>query len=194
MRKALNENPIAQLAVVGVLLVVAGFMVMKAMKKDSPPPAPTLGSEGTTVVTDEATGSLSAQTTASVSGTVPVVPGPALPPAVSRAHRTGKVVAVLVVRGGGVDDRLLRASIATLRSNPGVAVFGTRASGVARYARITQGVNLDRVPALVVVRPRRGAGGAAKAEVSYGYRSAESVAQTVRDALYRGPEVGYSPE
>jgi hypothetical protein len=129
-----------------------------------------------------------------VGAATPVVPAPPLPREVGAARAAGKVLALLVVRAGGDDDRLLRGAVTRLRSVPGLALFTTRAEGIARYARITQGAQVDRVPALVVVRPPQTPAGLATAEVRYGFREAQSVVQAVRDLLYRGPAVGYSPE
>ena len=36
MRKALNDNPVVQIAVVGVLIVFVGLFLMLSMKKKSP--------------------------------------------------------------------------------------------------------------------------------------------------------------
>jgi hypothetical protein len=48
-------------------------------------------------------------------------------------------------------------------------------------------VDVNRVPALVVIEPKRATdGGMPEASVSYGFRSAESVLQAIRDAGYRG--------
>jgi hypothetical protein len=210
MRKALNDNPVAQIAIVGVLLVVVGLVAMGAMKKDSGSAAPASPvAEGSTVGPTEsattesppspsdptltgATTTAPADGTVAVSSAVPEVPAPPLPPRVQHAADAGKVFVLLVVRGGGEEDRLLRRSVVRLRGLPGLALFTTRAKGIARYAGITQGVSVNRVPALVVVKPE--GPGSATAEVSYGFRSAESVVQALRDALYEGPTVGYSPD
>ena len=68
-----------------------------------------------------------------------------------------------------------------------VALFIVSARGIARYSRITQGVDVERVPALIVIRPKKLAdGGLPEASVSYGYRGPESIKQAVRDANYDG--------
>jgi hypothetical protein len=199
MRDAINNNPIAQMAVVGVLLVVAGFVLMSGPLKKEEAAAPAAGAPeaGTTPPAAGVAPPL-AGATAPVAGaagaTVPVVPGRPLPREVAAAREAGKVLALLVVRAGGHDDRLLRAAVAKLRGVPGLALFATRAEGIARYAQITQGAKLNRVPALVVVRPPEAPAGVPTAEVRYGFRDAESVVQAVRDLLYRGPTVGYSPD
>ena len=57
-----------------------------------------------------------------------------------------------------------------------------------------EAVGLNRVPALVVVRPKDVAGAPPQAQVSYGFRSSQSVVQAVRDALYKGKDdVPYHP-
>jgi hypothetical protein len=218
MRNAINNNPIAQIAVIGVLLVVAGLVVFGGVltKKSSSPPAPaapgtavapgTPGAPATTAppapgTTDPA--AVPATPTdptavgaapATTAGALPVVPGPPLPPRLQAAYGDGKVVVLLVHRGGGIDDKMVAQTVHRLHSVAGVAVFTTLAQGIARYTRITQGVDVNRVPALVVVRPRDLTGGTPTAEVRYGFTSPASVVQEVRDALYNGPTVGYAPD
>jgi hypothetical protein len=110
-----------------------------------------------------------------------------LPKPVARAYADGKAIVLFVFRNHGIDDAAVRASVAQLRGRPDLAVFVTHAAGISRYARITEGVNVNQVPALVVVRPRQLAHGTPTATVSYGFRGPDSVEQAVRDGLYRGP-------
>jgi hypothetical protein len=218
MRNAINNNPIVQIALVGVLLVVVGMVVFGGVlsKKSSAPPPPaapgTAVAPGTTAVpattappapgtTDPAAvpaapidPTTGAPAPATTSGVLPVVPGPPLPPRVQAAYGDGKVVVLLVHRGGGIDDKMVEQTVIRLHSVPGVAVFTTLARGIARYTRITQGADVNRVPALVVVRPRDLTAGTPTAEVRYGFTSPASVVQEVRDALYNGPTVGYAPD
>jgi hypothetical protein len=78
---------------------------------------------------------------------------------------------------------------------PDVALFMTNAGHVSRYSRIASGVNLDRVPALIVLRPEKLANGTPTATVSYGFRGPQSVTQAIADALYKGPtNVPYYPK
>jgi hypothetical protein len=75
-----------------------------------------------------------------------------------------------------------------------VAVFVAESKNVASYSRIAEGVNLDRVPALVVLEPKRQVQGELPAAtISYGYRGPESVNQAVQDILYDGKELPYHP-
>ncbi len=77
-----------------------------------------------------------------------------------------------------------------------LAVFTTRASGIVDYSRITQGAEVSRVPALIVIRPKKFTDGPLPtATVSYGFRSAASVNQAVEDALYKGrSDLPYYPK
>jgi hypothetical protein len=203
MRKALNDNPTVQIAVIGVLVVAVGLFMMTNLKKGSG------GSTGATATSASATPGAAAGAAAPVpvpgtaapaagstvapppvsSATVPpdaLVPGPGLPRPVVAAWKGGNAVVLLVVRGSGIDDRLVRGSVESLSGEPNVSVFVTRAEGVARYSRITQGVGVNRVPALVVVRPRHSRNAVPEAQVSYGFRNSQSVVQAVHDALYTG--------
>lgn len=196
MRKAINDNPVAQIAVVGVLIVVAGLLLTtRVFNKDEsakPAGAGTLA-VGTTAAPPTASGTsaLAAAPSTAVAGSIPTVLGPPLPDRVTSAQRDGKAVVLLVIRRGGIEDRLVAGAVARLRGDRRLAVFVVPAAQISRFARITQGAGVSRVPALVVVKP---GAGTPEARVSYGFRSAESIVQAVRDALYRGPTVPYSPD
>jgi hypothetical protein len=212
VREAINNNPIAQVAVLGgLLLAVALFMMMsKKGSSDSAstdssatatpatssaPAASTPSATGGTAVAPGATGSAPAlpPTTGSV-GPDALVPGPGLPRPFISAWKDGDTVVLLVVRPHGIDDRLVRSSVRSLSSDRGVSVFVTRADKVARYSRITQGVGVSQAPALVVVRPKRVSGSVPEAQVSYGFRDTQGVVQTVHDAAYPGKDdLPYSP-
>jgi hypothetical protein len=215
MRKALNENPTVQIAVIGVLILVVGLFFLMHKKKGSEPAASTgapaatadasVAASGTTAAvtpSPSATGSAApaAPATSSVSvtsGTVTpdaLIPGPGLPKKIVDAWQGGDAIVLLIVRGGGIDDRLVRGSVQSLSGDSGTTVFVARAKDVARYSRITQGVGVNRAPALVVVRPRDVSGSVPQAQVSYGFRNSQSVVQAVHDALYTGRDnLPYSP-
>jgi len=118
-----------------------------------------------------------------------------LPKPVTDAFEANRTVVLLFVRNGGIDDRLVRNSVDHLRGTlPAVSAFVVPADRIARYAAIAQGVAVDRVPALVVVRPKRlDRDGIPVASVSYGFQSPESVVQAAIDAGYRGPTIDYHP-
>ncbi len=223
MRKALNDNPVVQVAVLAALVVLVGFLLLtRVMSKsdgsDSAPtptstsagatatPAPTDGST-TQATPDASTGTIppSAASTTSVTpdtteappsvGSASVAPsvsskltaGPGLPQSVARAYADDKAIVLLIFRRKGIDDTAVHASVERLRGRNDLAVFAAHAGHIARYSRITEGVDVNRVPALIVVRPRRLADGTPTATVSYGFRGPDSVEQAVRDALYKGP-------
>ena len=102
---------------------------------------------------------------------------------------------LLIVRENGIDDQTVGGTVEALRSRADTAVFVTPAAGIAKYSRITQGVDVERTPALVVVRPRRLTEGPTPvATVSYGFRGPQSVDQAVDDALYAGAtDIPYYP-
>ena len=206
MRKAINENRTVQLALVGVLALLGGLFLLKGMgggdsSAATAPVAPTdagvapaTGAPSTTApATDPATGAAlptSSTTAAPTSGTgVPanLVPGPGLPKGLVPAYKRGKAIVLLVRRAGGTDDAFVHSSVVLLHALPIAKVYVTKAKGIARYAWLTQGVNVTDLPALVVLRPRKLTGGKAVATVSYGFRDAPSVLQAVKDAVYRGP-------
>ena len=215
MRKAINENPTVQIALVAGLLLVAALMFLMGplKKKDEPAAtaagaAPAVGSTASDVVPGAAapaTGAPAAATPAAPATTAPttgatgtvspeaLIPGPGLPRDVAQAWARGNAIVLLIVKEGARDDELVQASVNSL-SKPGVSVFVAPASKVARYSRITQGVGVNRVPALVVVRPRSVSGATPQAIVSYGFRDSQSVVQAVNDALYDGrDDVPYHP-
>jgi len=69
-----------------------------------------------------------------------------------------------------------------------VATFVVPAKKIADYASVTVGLDVNQVPALIVLRPKDLSHGAPQASVLYGYQTPESVYRAVRDAVYTGPE------
>jgi hypothetical protein len=221
MRKAINDNPMVQIGVIGLLVVVVGFFLLTQMGKGSstsstsstaasvaPDASATPSDSSATATTPPA----STATTPSVSApsTTPAAPagsaaapaaagefvaGPGLPRPVVQAYNADKVVVLLVVRRGGIDDDAVKASVERMSGLPDTAVFLTNAGHVSRYSRIASGVDLDRVPALIVLRPQKLTHGTPTATVSYGFRGPASVAQAIADAVYNGPtNVPYYPK
>ena len=195
MREKLNENPAAQVGVVAVLLVLAAVFFLGKMGGASEEE----GEEGG-AITPAATAAIA---TAEVGPGSPLpalpVPGsgpgspPPLPRSVLNAFDSGQTVVLLFVRRGGIDDHLTTLATRRLEGLSGVAPFVVPVDRIAHYASIAQGVDLNRVPALVVIRPRRLAEGVPSASVSYGFQSPESVVQAVIDAGYTGPTLSYHP-
>jgi hypothetical protein len=116
-----------------------------------------------------------------------------LPAPVTHAYDAGKTVVLLIVRDGGIDDKLVSASTNRLSDFHDVSLFVVPAKQISRYAAITLGVEVQRVPALVVMRPRDLSDGVPQASVIYGFQSSQSIEQAIRDASYDGPEATYHP-
>ncbi|MHC4411139.1 MAG: hypothetical protein ACYS0F_19285 [Planctomycetota bacterium] len=218
MRDALNNNPMVQagvLGVVGVVFVVLMFTTV--LKKDD------AGGSGSAATQDQPAVDGSADATVQVApdpatgsdlrpapnSAVPVTP--ATPPAgggsgeglvsskglpedvlVALARR--QAVALLVIDPKGISDRTVRAYTERLGSRDDVAVFVVDAKDIADYSRITQGVSVSRAPALVVIRPRGRKSDALVATVAYGFRGPKSVETALEDAFYKGGSVPSYPE
>ena len=205
MRDKLNNSPAAQIVIVVVLLLGAGYFILGGMgggeEEEAASTEATVAIAGTNA-TGTATGATpgeavegavegaveAATSELSSSAGIPAsVPAPPLPRPVTAAYEADKTVVVLIVHDGGLDDRIVAKASAGLRSMPEVALFVVPASQVSRYAAITLGVDVNRVPALIVMRPKRLSEGVPQASVSYGFQSPQSVVQAVKDASYNGP-------
>jgi hypothetical protein len=189
MREKLNENPLAQVGLIAVLLVV-GIVMLTSMGG---------GGESESEPEAESSGTTTSAPAITPAGETPVTgsaaPPPAPPPprAVTAAYEAGETVVLLIVREGGIDDHMVREDTGALEGISNVALFVVPAKEIARYAAITEGAGVNRVPALVVLRPKALSHGAPTASVSYGYQGAESVVQAVVDARYKGHTLSYHP-
>lgn len=210
MREKLNDNPVAQVGVVLVLVAVAAFMFLKPGGGESEEEAsPELG--GPTVATVNgatATGATPGEAVEGAieslgesgavgaeSGAMPTsVPAPPPPQEFTAAYDSGKTVVLLVVHDGGIDDRLTATAASVLTALPEVKLIPVPVKKLPRYAAVTVGLELNRVPALVVLKPKRLSGGTPQATVDYGFQTPESILLAVADANYEGPEVTYHPE
>jgi hypothetical protein len=199
MREQLNSNPMVQLGIVGVLLLVVAVFLMSGgggeQEESSAPSEATpavAGSEApaTSEAGAEGTGSLTTSLSAlsQSAATAPPPPAPVL-----NAWKANKTLVLLFVRDGGIDDRQVKSATASLARFPDAAVFTVPAAKISRYAAITEGVGVDRVPALVVVTPKHLKKTVPTASVSYGFQSPQSVAQAVIDAGYEGKTLDYHP-
>jgi hypothetical protein len=193
MREKLNSNPLAQAAVIGVLLISAGFFLLSTMghsgEEESEAPE---GSATTLTTTAEAASPASLAAALSAVGPS-ASDAPPLPRPVLAAWHSNKTLVLLFVRSAGIDDRLVAATTKGLAALPEVVSFVVPAEQIFRYAAITEGVGVERVPALVVVRPKDLNQQLPTASVSYGYQTPQSVVQAVIDAGYKGPTIDYHP-
>jgi hypothetical protein len=208
MRKALNENPVVQIGALAALALLVGFLLITRMshKSSESSSATTTGATAAPTSSSEssvapATSGTDATSVAPATTAPPVtagasagatagqfVAGPGLPAPVVQAYKANRVVVLLVVRRNGIDDDAVKSSVESMAGSANVALFVSNAGHIARYSRIAAGVNVDRVPALIVLRPRSLTDGPVpEATVSYGFRGPDSVAQSIRDALYKGP-------
>jgi hypothetical protein len=213
VRKAINDNPAVQIGVLALLALLVGFLVLTRMShKSSESSTPSATSSASTATPSLPSSDASSGADATAVAPTPTSPsiaaggtaagpagkfvaGPGLPPAVVDAYKANRVVVLLVVRRNGIDDEAVKSSVESMAGAANVALFVTHAGHIARYSRIASGVNVDRVPALIVLRPRNLTHGVPTAMVSYGFRSPESVAQAIHDATYKGPtNVPYYPK
>lgn len=206
MREKLNSNPLMQMAVIGVLLLGTGFFVLSSMGGGGESEPTSTVTNSASVSTPSGEASVSATVSAPAEGAVaaapaapesiasaPEVPAPPLPHAVTAAFASNRTVALLIVRKGAYEDKVLSHEFRHVRAMPRVSAFTVPARRIARYAAITQGLEVDRVPALIVVRPKHLDRGVPVASVSYGIQSINSAKQAVRDARYKGPTLSYHP-
>jgi hypothetical protein len=210
MREKLNDNPMAQVALVGILIVLAAVMFLKPTGGGEEEAGSTeatvavAGSEATGTATGATPGEAveaavegaveTATAEASAAAASAAIPAPPMPGPVARAYNSGKTVVLLVVHDDGIDDRLVRSTIGRVEAFPNVALFVLPAKQIAHYAAITLGAQVQQVPALVTLRPRGLSGGVPQASVDYGFQTAQSVVQAVVDARYKGPEASYYPD
>jgi hypothetical protein len=201
MREQINNNPLAQIGIIGILLVAVGIFAMSSMGGGGEEEAETTtssatvtGPEGSATITATVTseGEIATPATAPPPGALAAA-APPLPADVTAAFAANQTVVLLFVRNGGIDDRLVVPAVKRLGALPGVSTFVVPANRIARYAAIAQGVDVDRVPALVVVRPKHLDKGIPSASVLYGFQSSQSIVQAVIDAGYKGRTLDYHP-
>lgn len=202
MREQLNSNPLMQLALVGVLILGAGFFLLSSSGGGEEGESATTGAVATETTTSVAP-TVSGEVEAGTEGTslssalagagVAAATAPPLPQPVLDAWKANETLVLLFVRDGGIDDRLVKAATNELAGFRQAAVFVIPAAQISRYTAIAEGVGVDRVPALVVVTPKRLKKTVPTASVSYGFQSSQSVAQAVIDAGYKGPTLTYHP-
>lgn len=225
MRQALNNNPVVQAVVIGVMaLLVAILLFTRVVNQgggeEAPLPpadpaasdpaadaapapaeaaAPAAAADPAAAVPEAAA---PATPTAPPAGSTPAptgdvaanfVAGPGLPEKVVAAYGENQAVVLLIAKRKGLDDKAIRTSVMSLEARDDVTTFLVPVKRVADYARITEGVDLNRTPALVVLRPRKLTDNVPEATVSYGFRGPESVATAVEDALFDGKNVTYDP-
>jgi hypothetical protein len=210
MRQALNENPAVQMAVLGVIGVIFAVMIFtQILKKDDAAQSETPSSASAPAgsAAPETVGGTAAapgepgavappaspaagESTAAADG---LLPTRGLPKDLLIAYAKDRTIALLVVDPKGTADKKVRSYTERLDARSGVEVFVVDVKDIADYSRVTSGVGVSRVPALVVIRPRRLTENVPTATVSYGFRGPQSVEQALDDSLYDGRSVGSYP-
>ena len=101
--------------------------------------------------------------------------------------RQKKLFVLLVIHPGGIDDRIVKQAVQKLKALRSAPYRDPRQADRPLYRG--DGWRRSRSGAgAVVVRPRRLSGGTPQASVSYGFQTAQSVVQAVRDASTRVPK------
>jgi hypothetical protein len=194
MREKLNESKAAQIGLVAVLVVVVAFMLLKGSGGGEEGEAEVPAGASETAVTTEVAGAVEA-TGATGMGelptSVPAAPGP--PRRFTAAYDSGDTVALLVVHDGGIDDAYTTRALKEVAQIEHVTAFVVPAKKISRYASVTVGLDVNQLPALIVLRPKALSNGVPQATVAYGYQTPESIYVSVLDATYKGPEVTYHP-
>lgn len=208
MREKLNESQAAQVALVAILVVVAIVFFMKSTgggeeeeaESAAGPTVATVNGETAVGATpgeavEAAVAGLEAGGATSSSSAMPTtVPAPPPPAEVTSAYESGQTVVLLIVHDGGIDDRRTAEAATAIEGVEGASLFRVPLKQLPRYASITVGLDVNRAPALVVMRPKELSDGIPQASVDYGYQTRESALQAVRDASYTGPEATYHPD
>jgi hypothetical protein len=209
VREKLNENPIAQVALVAILVVVGAYMFISSSsggeeEESAAPTEATVAVAGTSAV-GTATGATPGEAVeGAVEGAIESagetasappasVPTPSPPKRLVDAYEANKTVALLIVHKGSIDSALSARASLLLAPFHDVLLFIVPAKQIARYAAITVGLEVNRVPALVVMKPKHLSDGTPQATVDYGVQTPQSVLQAVLDANYHGRELTYHP-
>lgn len=207
MREKLNESQAAQVGLVAVLVLIAIVFFLKSSggeeesaESEAGPTVATVNGETATGATpgeavEAAVAGLEEGGVATGTGEVPTsVPAPPPPREFTSAYDSGQIVALLVVHDGGIDDKLTSETSGAIEGMANTTLIRVPLQQLPRYASVTVGLDVNRVPALVVMRPKKLSHGVPQATVDYGFQTSQTAVQAVRDASYSGPEATYHPD
>jgi hypothetical protein len=97
---------------------------------------------------------------------------------VGTAIRAGKVVAILFYNDAAADDRAMKTELAAIPTHGGqVAKFAEPVSQLIQFSSLTQTVDINTAPELVLIDKAR------QASTLFGYADGVEIAQRIDDAL-----------
>jgi hypothetical protein len=97
---------------------------------------------------------------------------------VDTAIRAGKVVAILFYNDAAADDRAMKTELAAIPAHGGqVVTVAVPVSQLIQFSSLTQSVNVNTAPELVLIDKAR------QASTMFGYADGVEIAQRIDDAL-----------
>ena len=185
MRKAINNNPVVQIGLLGVLGVLVAVVFMSGMGGDPAPP-PEEDAAATESAAPAAAAPAADPAAAPAAG-APVTPAPeaaptaapgsapfeaskGLPKGVVEDYESGKIVVLLVLDKKGYEDKALLREVDSAEFPDDTVIFfvttgekskeatasSPEVNPITTYSRIAEGVGLDRAPAIIVLHPLEG--------------------------------------
>jgi hypothetical protein len=152
-----------------------------ASDKTAATPAKTAAASDKTATTSAKTATTSAKTTLAT----PAAPKPTAKEiaattvqTVDTAIRAGKVVAILFYNDAAADDRAMKTELAAIPAHGGqVVTVAVPVSQLIQFSSLTQSVNVNTAPELVLIDKAR------QASTMFGYADGVEIAQRIDDAL-----------
>jgi hypothetical protein len=151
-------------------------------------PAKTAAASDKTAAMPAKTAAAPAKTAATSAKTTPATPAAPKPTAkeiaatavqtVGTAIRAGKVVAILFYNDAAADDRAMKTELAAIPTHGGqVVTVAVPVSQLIQFSSLTQSVNVNTAPELVLIDKAR------QASTMFGYADGVEIAQRIDDAL-----------
>ena len=194
LRERINGDPKLQIGLGAVLLIIVVFVLMNSSSGESEavteePTAATVETGETVGVEEAAVPGIEGE--ASLASLSESLKAPPLPKRVTAAYDANQTVAVLFVHNGSVDDRLVQRY--SKLSQVDFKLFVVPVKKIGRYAALTLGMKVQRVPALVVLRRKSLSKTGPEASILYGYQAPSRIKLALRNASYKGPSGSYHP-
>jgi cytoskeletal protein RodZ len=156
--------------------------------KTAAAPAKTAAAPAKTAAAPAKTAAASDKTATTSAKTTPATPAAPKPTAkeiaatavqtVDTAIRAGKVVAILFYNDAAADDRAMKTELAAIPAHGGqVVTVAVPVSQLIQFSSLTQSVNVNTAPELVLIDKAR------QASTMFGYADGVEIAQRIDDAL-----------